>query len=61
MIVADYFRQQLPLAGRTEDVVELGFRRAMSGTTVVALGAGYGLNSDSRDFHIQGGIEVTFK
>jgi hypothetical protein len=61
MIIADYFRQQLALAGRTEDVLELGFRRAMSPTTVVALGAGYGLNSDSRDFHIQAGIEVTFK
>ena len=61
MIVADYFHQQLPLVGRTEDVLELGFRRGISGTTVVALGAGYGLNSDSRDFHIQAGIEVTFK
>ena len=61
MIVADYFHQQLQLVGRTEDVLELGFRRAMSGTTVVALGAGYGLNNDSRDFHIQAGIEVTFK
>ena len=61
MIVADYFHQQLPLVGRTEDVLELGFRRGISGTTIVALGAGYGLNSDSRDFHIQAGIEVTFK
>ena len=61
MIIADYFRQQLALAGRTEDVLELGFRRGISGSTVVALGAGYGLNSDSRDFHIQAGIEVTFK
>ena len=61
MIVADYFRQQLALTGRSEDVLELGFRRGISGSTVVALGAGYGLNSDSRDFHIQAGIEVTFK
>lgn len=61
MIVADYFRQQLPLAGRTEDVLELGFRRALSEITVVALGAGYGLSSDARDFHIQAGIEVTLR
>ena len=61
MLVADYFRQQLTLAGHTEDVLELGFRRVLSGTTVVALGVGYGLNKDSRDFHIQTGIEVTWK
>ena len=61
MLVADYFRQQLTLANHTEDVLELGFRRVLSGTTVVALGVGYGLNRDSRDFHIQTGIEVTWK
>ena len=61
MLVADYFHQQLPLAGRTEDVIEAGFRRALSKTVVVALGAGYGLNNDSRDFHIQTSIEVSFR
>lgn len=60
-LVADYFRQQLPLAGRTEDVIELGFRRAVSKTTVIAFGAGYGLNSDSRDLHVQTSIEITFR
>jgi hypothetical protein len=61
MLVGDYFRQQLTLAGHTEDVLELGVRKALSGTTLVAVGVGYGLNRDSRDFHIQTGIEVTWK
>jgi hypothetical protein len=61
MLVADYFRQQLTLAGHTEDVLELGFRRVLSGTTLIAVGVGYGLNRDSRDFHIQTGIEVSWK
>jgi hypothetical protein len=61
MIVADYFHQQLPVAGRTEDVIELGFRHALFKTTVIALGAGYGLNNDSRDLHVQTSIEVTFR
>ena len=61
MFVTDYFRQQLTLAGHTEDVLELGFRRVLSATTVVGVGVGYGLSRDSRDFHIQTGIEVTWK
>ena len=60
-LVADYFHQQLPLAGRTEDVIELGFRQALSTTIVIALGAGYGLNRDSRDVHVQTSIEVSFR
>jgi hypothetical protein len=61
MMVADYFRQQLALAGRTENVLEVGLRRSFSRIMVAALGVGYGLNADSRDFHIQTSIEVTFK
>jgi hypothetical protein len=61
VMVADYFRQQLPVAGRTEDVLEVGLRRALSRMMVAAVGVGYGLNRDSRDFHIQSSIEVTFK
>jgi len=61
MIIADFFRQQQLAAGQTENVLELGLRRALTATAVIAVGAGYGITHDSRDFHLQVGFEYTFR
>ncbi len=59
MVIADFFRQQSFIRGQTENVVELGGRVAVTTAVVIAAGVGYGVSSDSRDFHLQAGVEFT--
>ncbi|HEV8328862.1 MAG TPA: hypothetical protein VGQ08_15400 [Nitrospiraceae bacterium] len=59
MVIVDFFRQQAFTRGQTENVFEVGVRFAVTSAAVVAAGVGYGVGSDSRDFHLQAGVEFT--
>ena len=59
MVIVDFFRQQAFTRGQTENVFEAGVRVAVTSAAVVAVGVGYGVGSDSRDFHLQTGVEFT--
>jgi hypothetical protein len=61
MMVADFFRQQQFVLRQTENVLEAGVRYALNLSAVVAIGVGYGIGADSRDFHVQTSMEFTFR
>jgi hypothetical protein len=59
MVIVDFFRQQALTSGQTENVFEAGLRVAVTSYAVVAAGVGFGVGSDSRDYHLQTGVEFT--
>jgi hypothetical protein len=60
MAVGDFVRQQQLERGSTENLLELGVRFLLFQETVITLGGGYGIGHDSRDFHVQSGLEVSW-
>src|SRR6266545_3560749 len=59
MVIVDFFRQQAFTRGQTENVFEACLRFAVTSYVVVAAGVGFGVGSDSRDYHLQTGVEFT--
>ena len=60
MVIGDFVRQQLQERDRSENLLEIGMRLLVFPQTVFALGGGYGLGRDSRDFHVQSGLEISW-
>lgn len=60
MILADYIHEQELERGVTSNIAELGVRRMLNPLTVIAVGAGVGLDNDSPDFRIRFGLQKSF-
>jgi hypothetical protein len=60
LLVADGLREQQPDRGETQNLIEVGLRRALGKSVVVSLGAGPGIGEESPDVRVSTGIELGF-
>lgn len=60
MLVTNFVYEQEKEAGKTSNILELGFRRQLTPLRVLSLGVGAGLNKDAPDFRLTAGYQQAF-
>lgn len=60
MILADYIHEQEIEEGVTSNIAEIGVRRMLNPLTLIAIGAGVGLDDESPDFRVRFGFQMSF-